>query len=423
MHSARKKSKAIDCKYLNCDEPKTIRKTHIGKGVGMIKTRTAGLILIIALSLVLSVILISCAGADNTAPRNNEQPSSNDDASSRDEMITVTDLAGREITIKTPVDKVVAIGPGALRLVTYIDGLQRLAGVENMDKTLAAGRTYNMVFHDGLQQLPVIGQGGPDSVPDDERLVDINPDVIFMASLLDAEKADELQSKTGIPVVTLSYGQAGIFEEDVYASLELIGSVLDRKDRAGQVVDYIKGIQKDLKDRVKDISDEDKPTVYVGALGFKGGHGIESTRGNYPPFMAVDAKNVADVLEQTGSVMIDKEKLLEWDPEIIFLDKGNFHIVEEDYKKNSQFYNSLQAVKNSKVYGILPYNQYNTNIDTALANCYWVGKILYPDRFNDIDPAEKAVEIYDQFFGSGGGKVFDMLQQEYGAFEEISFSD
>ena len=345
MHSARKKSKAIDCKYLNCDEPKTIRKTHIGKGVGMIRTRTAGLILIIALSLVLSTILISCAGADNTAPRNNEQPSSNDDASSRDEMITVTDLAGREITIKTPVDKVVAIGPGALRLVTYIDGLQRLAGVENMDKTLVAGRTYNMVFHDGLQQLPVIGQGGPDSVPDDERLVDINPDVIFMASLLDAAKADELQSKTGIPVVTLSYGQAGIFEEDVYASLELIGSVLDRKDRAGQVVDYIKGIQKDLKDRVKDISDEDKPTVYVGALGFKGGHGIESTRGNYPPFMAVDAKNVADVLEQTGSVMIDKEKLLEWDPEIIFLDKGNFHIVEEDYKKNSQFYNSLQAVK------------------------------------------------------------------------------
>ncbi|MGI6190185.1 MAG: hypothetical protein ACOYI1_10785, partial [Caldicoprobacteraceae bacterium] len=88
----------------------------------MIRTRTAGLILIIALSLVLSTILISCAGADNTAPRNNEQPSSNDDASSRDEMITVTDLAGREITIKTPVDKVVAIGPGALRLVTYIDG-------------------------------------------------------------------------------------------------------------------------------------------------------------------------------------------------------------------------------------------------------------------------------------------------------------
>ena len=94
-----------------------------------------------------------------------------------------------------------------------------------------------------------------------------------MASLLDAEKADELQSKTGIGnYFKLRPGR--YFEEDVYASLELIGRILDRQDRAGQVVDYIKGIQ-DLKDRVKDISDEDKPAVYVGALGFKGGHGIE----------------------------------------------------------------------------------------------------------------------------------------------------
>jgi iron complex transport system substrate-binding protein len=389
----------------------------------MIRYRSIGLLLITVLCFMIAAILVSCAVDNKSEPQDFQQPDSNDDISVQEDMFTVTDLAGREITIKTPVGKIVAIGPGALRLVTYIDGLQRLAGIENMDKTLAVGRTYNMVFHEEFQQLPIIGQGGPDSVPDEEKLVEINPDVIFMASLLDAAKADELQNKAGIPVVTLSYGQAGIFEEDVYASLKLIGSVLCKQERASQVVDYIKGIQEDLMDRVKDIPDDEKPTVYVGALGFKGGHGIESTRGNYPPFMAVDARNVADSLGQTGSVMIDKEKLLEWDPDIIFLDKGNFSMVEEDYQKNSRFYSSLKAVKNNRVYGILPYNQYNTNIDTALANCYWVGKTLYPERFNDIDPADKAVEIYDQFFGSGGNAVYNTLQQEYGAFQEINFSD
>lgn len=99
--------------------------------------------------------------------------------SSYDKTTTVTDLAGRKVEIKSQVEKVAAIGPGALRLVTYIDGTQRLAGIENIDRTLVVGRTYNIAFHESLKQLPVIGQGGPDSVPDAEKLVQVNPDVIF----------------------------------------------------------------------------------------------------------------------------------------------------------------------------------------------------------------------------------------------------
>ena len=36
---------------------------------------------------------------------------------------------------------------------------------------------------------------------------------------------------------------------------------------------------------------------------------------------------------------------------------------------------------------------YSTNIDTVIANAYYIGKVLYPDEFRDIDPAEKADEI------------------------------
>jgi len=370
---------------------------------------------IVAILLVIVISLTACSKASQN------QFQTSQTSKGTVQTITVTDLIGRQVEIKTPVHKVVGIGPGALRLITYIDGIDRVVGVENIDKKVVNGRAYNMIFQEKLVQLPTIGQGGPDSTPDAEKLVEVNPDVIFVISLLDKAKADNLQAKTGIPVVVLSYGKLGTFEEDVYTSLEIIGKIMGKEDRAKEVVDYIKGVQKELQDRTKNIPEDKKPSVYIGALGFKGAHGIESTQSNYPPFMAVNAKNVADTLGQKGSVMIEREKLLAWNPDIMFIDEGNFDLVKQDYQKNPIFYKSLKAVKNGNVYGILPYNQYNTNIDTALADSYWVGKVLYPEQFKDIDPVEKAKEIYTLFFGEAGKSVYDKMKEVYGGFEKIKF--
>lgn len=43
--------------------------------------------------------------------------------------------------------------------------------------------------------------------------------------------------------------------------------------------------------------------------------------------------------------MIEREKLLDWNPDIIFIDEGNFDLVKQDYQKNTDFYKSLKAVK------------------------------------------------------------------------------
>ncbi len=34
------------------------------------------------------------------------------------------------------------------------------------------------------------------------------------------------------------------------------------------------------------------------------------------------------------------------------------------------------------------------NYETILADAYYIGKVLYPEQFADIDPAVKADEIY-----------------------------
>ncbi|MDI3280566.1 MAG: iron ABC transporter substrate-binding protein [Bacillota bacterium] len=329
----------------------------------------------------------------------------------------LVDLAGREVEVPVPAQRVVAIGPGALRLVCYVDGAERVVGVEELEKRQPTGRPY-LLAHPELAKLPTIGPGGPDSTPDAEKLVSINPDVIFVAYLVDRAKADELQAKTGIPVVVLSYGRLATFDEAVYQSLLLIGRVIGKEKRAQEVVSYLQKCQQDLQARTQGIPLEQKPKVYVGAVSMKGSHGIESTQAQYPPFTAINARNVADETGRAGSLMIDREKLLLWDPELIFLDQGGLNLVLEDYRKNPRFYQSLQAFRQGRVYGLLPYNYYTTNLDTAVADAYYAGKVIFPERFQDVDPARKADEIYRFLLGR---PVYEQMAKDYGGFKKLDF--
>jgi iron complex transport system substrate-binding protein len=290
-------------------------------------------------------------------------------------MINLTDMAGREVEIPVPAQRVVAIGPGALRLVCYLEATEKVVGVEDLEKQNLTGRPYTLAYPE-LTQLSSIGPGGPDSSPDAEKLVAVHPDVIFAAYLLDKPKADELQAKTGIPVVVLSYGKLATFDEEVYHSLELMGKILGNEERSQEVVEYLENCRKDLGDRTADIPEDQKPEVYVGGLGRKGSHGIESTQGQYPPFEAINAKNVVDDTGLAGGVSVDKEKLIAWDPDKIFIDASGYPLVKEDYKKNPYFYRSLSAVKQGEVYRQIPYNWYTTNICTSIADAYYAGKVF-----------------------------------------------
>jgi iron complex transport system substrate-binding protein len=359
------------------------------------------------IALLIIIIMLSGCGSAKTG-QNTGEP----------QKTVVTDLAGRQVEVPVPAKKLVAIGPGALRLLCYVNGADKVVGVENLEKQQPTGRPY-ILAHPELKDLPTIGPGGPNSTPDAEKLVSVQPDVIFVAYLVDKAQADELQAKTNIPVVVLSYGRLATFDEDVYKSLLLIGEIIGNEERAREVVDYLQKCQQDLHERTKDIPEDKKPKVYVGALGMKGVHGLESTQAKYPPFVAINARNVVDETGKTGSVMIDREKLLSWDPDIIFIDEGGLSLVREDYKKNPQFYQSLKAVKTGQVYGQIPYNYYTTNIDTAIADAYYAGKVIFPEPFKDIDPAKKADEIYQFLLGK---PLYEQMAKDYGGFKKLDLA-
>jgi iron complex transport system substrate-binding protein len=230
---------------------------------------------------------------------------------------------------------------------------------------------------------------------------------------MDGSLADEVQRTLRIPVVVLSYGAFATFDEAVYDALRIAGSILNREKRARDVVAYIESLRKDLRARTVHIPENLKPTVYMGGLGYRGVHGIESTEQRYTPFEWTGADNIAErVKAGIGShVFMDKEILLKLNPDIIFIDGGGLHLVAEDFRKRKAYYHALQAFSGGRVYVLLPFNWYTTNIGTALADAYAIGKILYEERFEDIDPEQKADDIYTFLVGR---PVYEKMKKEYG---------
>ena len=91
-----------------------------------------------------------------------------------------------------------------------------------------------------------------------------------------------MQAETGIPVVCVAYD--GIFDPTMDQSLELIGTLLGKQERCKEVIDFMQAAKQDLNNRTKDIPDDQKPTVFSGAVSFRGGHGIEGTYATIPSF-------------------------------------------------------------------------------------------------------------------------------------------
>nr|WP_319376565.1 iron ABC transporter substrate-binding protein [uncultured Methanoregula sp.] len=332
---------------------------------------------------------------------------------------TITDGYGRTVTIPTSPNRIVCSGSGCLRYISYLGAQDKIVGVDSIEKTPQAveGRAYALA-NPQFSALPLIGEyRGKD---DPEKIIGIGPQVVFKTASLTEQPAsaiaaaDTLQNKTAIPVVEMPYGDlaTGAGKTQSYGTLRMMGSITGRSARAEELIAYINATTADLKKRTQDIPESQQKTAYVGGVSFNGPHGIISTEPAYPPFAMVNVKNIAG---QAGTQHADisKEVLVSADPEFIFIDVGTMQIPDggaiTELRTNPAF-SSLSAVKNKKVYGILPYNFYSTNYESVLADAYFVGKTVYPDRFADIDPSQKADEIYTMFVGK---PVFATLNANY----------
>jgi len=329
------------------------------------------------------------------------------------DYVTIVDSLGRTVKVEKYPKRVVAIGPGTLRLVVYLNATDLLAGVEEIELSRSPlGRDYAMAYGEYLKSLPVIGPGGPRSSPDPVRIRSVSPDLVIMSSLYaQLYDPDRLSTEVEAPVIVIDYGGAGYVEvDDLKKALTILGDVLNRSERARELCDFIDSVIRDLDARTRNITT--KPSVYVGAISYKGAQPFTSSQARFPPLVLLNTYSIVDNLTSTvGYVSVDFEYILSAQPNYIFIDINNFNIVKDEFNRDKDKFCALMAFKERRVYSVLPFNYYHTNIATSLADAYFIGKILYPGNFEDVDPVAKANEIFKKFLGK---ELYLLFEEGYG---------
>ena len=373
---------------------------------------------IVSVLLILSMVLCLCAcGAGQKKLTGNE--------------VTVTDMIGREVTV-TPgsYQRVVCIGAGALRMYSYIGDVSLLCGVEDIDNTMLAdrpamfdsvARPYMLAYGDVFKTLPSCGVGGPMAqAAEAEKILSCNPDIVI-SEFEDVDKGNALQEQLGVPVITLKAGSKGVFDDAFAGSMELLGKIFGKEEKAAALVEYVKDQQNQITERVASIPEEEKPSVYICGLGNWGTTDHLTTAENYVSFEIAGVKNVLSGTGLQGIGPIEEEKFVELGQsmDIMIVDAAAIKNIKPLYAEDPTMFDTCKAWQEGQVYLELAYNAYYTNFEIALANTWFIAKTVYPELFEDINMTEKMNEITNQFLGQElAEEIFT-----YGNYSQLTATD
>ena len=345
--------------------------------------------------------------------------------------VSVTDMVGREVNINPGTYKrVVCIGAGALRMYCYIGDASALAGVEDIDNTTLAerpamfdsvARPYVLAYGETFNSLPSCGVGGPMAQSAEaEKILACDPDIVI-SEFEDKDKSDALQEQLGVPVITLSAGSKGVFDEKFYGSMELLGKVFGKEAKAEALVTYVKDEAAAISARVADIPESEKPSVYICGLGNWGTTDHLMTAESYASFEVAGVKNVVSGLGIQGVGPIEEEKFVELGEQmdIIIMDAAAVKNIKPLYAEDSTMFDTCKAWQNGEVYLEMAYNAYYTNHEIALINTWFIAKTVYPEAFADIDLTEKTNEVTRAFLGMDLAEEIFACPSSFGGYQKI----
>ncbi len=309
----------------------------------------------------------------------------------------VHDMLDRNVQFEKS-QKIVALGPGALRLVLYMELEARLCGIERIELKASSHAPYRMRLSEAQKKkLPIVAQGGAGKLPNFEALLAAKPDLII-TSFLSREQIDLIEAKTKIPVVALSYGSSygGRGEEQKFdaiaRSLELLGAITHHEKRAQTLIDFMNAQQK----RLLALHLQGK-SAYIAGLGYKGAQGITSTEHDYLPFEILGMHN-AVASQGKGHQFVKEEAILSAKPKHIFVDALGAAIVAQERRDKPFLFKLLEH--QGTIHPLRASNFYNANIENLFVNAWVIAK----EMGANVDVAHEEDVIYNTFLGENATK-------------------
>ena len=380
----------------------------------------------ITLMLAAAMLFAMCAcssGAESPVAPSDEQGAAG--------IVTITDMIGRKVDIiPGSYQRVVCIGAGALRMYSYVGDVALLCGVEDIDNTAldnrpemfdSTARPYVLAYGDVFAALPSCGVGGPTAqTAEAEKILSCAPDIVI-SEYEDVEKEDALQAQLGVPVITLRSGPDGVFAEEFYNSIELLGTVFAKEQRAELINKFVEEQAAEISARTADIADEDKPGVYICGLGNWGTTDHLMTSQSYMPFEIANVRNIVTDIGNNGVQPIEEEKFvaLGGEMDVMIIDSAAVKNIKKLMTEDPALFDSCRAWQNGEVYLQLAYNAYYTNYEIALMNTWYTAKIVYPEAFEDVDMTVMANKITQAFYGKDLAETIFECPTSFGGYQRI----
>jgi iron complex transport system substrate-binding protein len=228
-----------------------------------------------------------------------------------------------------------------------------------------------------------------------EIIVSLKPDVVFEYGSI-PDIADTIQENTGIPVICIISAQ---FDFDMH---RIVGTVMEKEEKAEELITYANDEIAKITEITSEIPDSEKPRVYC-ISGCGGEPAITKTWGRYDPIDIAGGVNVAkEYVISSGSVMVSKEQIIAWNPDIILIHGVSPpHAISIDDVLADPDLQTVNAIKTSNVNYTKGY-AIGWDPATGITECFYMAKLFHPDIFEDLDEEEEGNEILERFYGVEG---------------------
>jgi iron complex transport system substrate-binding protein len=303
---------------------------------------------------------------------------------SSQECVTIVDYTGKSVEVSSPVETVISLSSYASEILCALDGEDKIIG-----------RDSYSTYPPDLEDVPIVGQSSYS--PSVELILELDPDVVIADTMLSDDNREKIESG-GVPVIVIRSGDP----ERTMAIIKDLGTILDKNERADELVAFIDRYHTLVEERTADLDEEDKPIV-LGEWASPWNTATPGT-GFGDKIAAAGGINIAADETPGSYVVVSSEWVAERNPAVIIFQKSGKNNTLEDLEETRDEILSrpglsdVDAVKDGRVYVVT--SGIMGGAPSIISDLYFA-KWFHPDLFGDIDPEEVHEELIREFFGLG----------------------
>ena len=313
----------------------------------------------------------------------------------KEKEITIVDSAGRTVTVKKPVERIIIVNRNVLETLRSVKATDKIVGVTR-------SVTTDKIFFPEFSEFPSVGT---QKTPDLEPILELQPDVVFLYATQWTTQLEEIQSilhdaDPCIAAVAFDCYKPAWYIDEV----RKLGYILDKREEAEEFIDFYQGCKSPIKETVGGMSEEDKSRVCI-LRKFYTTNGVLSTQ--HQMVVAAGGDNIFSDISGSSAV-VDAEEVIKRDPEFIIWIRrwaGGYLLDVEDTAELEELReNVMNRPELQKVTAVEQGNVYVVTNDVYRGARDFVGigymaKWFYPKLFKDLDPKATHQEYLTRFQG------------------------